>query len=203
MSRLGHSDGPIIAYPRLFVEWSDRGAHLNGRFPKFPATVYDKGWAYGVWYCGTAFTRARLYGEYPPTFLKRALGLFPDCPRVLHCPSGLVQHGITVDLVISRDPSIVANAAALPFTNQCFDLVLSDPPYSTVDAQQYLTGPYPLQRAMCEAHRVLRIGGYFGMLHTMYPSYQRSKGWELQALIAVVTGFSKRTRMFSVFQRTA
>lgn len=191
----------MIIVAQLSMDWSVRVAKVNQAFPKYPATMYDKGWVYGVWYCGTAFTRSRLYGEYPPTFLKRALALFPDCQSVLHCPSGLVQHGITVDLCPDRKPRIVARADALPFKDETFDLVLSDPPYSAEDAKQYGTGPYPLMKAMEEARRVLRVGGYFGMLHTMYPSYQRKKGWELQALIAVVTGFCKRTRLFSVFQK--
>ena len=51
-----------------------------------------------------------------------------------------------------------------------------------------------------EAHRVLRPGGYLGILHTYYPSYRR-KMWKLRGLIAVVTGFQRATRMFSIFER--
>jgi len=193
--------GTIIVNQHLMT-WADRVAHANMLHPKWPMTVYDKGWAYGVWYCGTAFTKSKLYGQYPPTFLRRAKSLFPDATRILHCPSGLVTEDITVDLVADRKPQIIADARALPFINQSFDLILSDPPYSTEDAKQYGTGPYPLRKAMKEAHRLLKIGGHYGLLHVMYPSYQRSKGWRLRALIAVVTGFSKRTRMFSVFERT-
>jgi hypothetical protein len=55
---------------------------------------------------------------------------------------------------------------------------------------------------MKEFRRVLRPGGYLGMLHTYYPSYRR-KEWKLAGLIAVVTGFQRATRMFSVFERLA
>jgi len=69
---------------------------LNAAMKKYPVSftdengdsIQDKGWAYGVWYCGTSFTKVKLYGQYPPTFLKRALAPFPDAKDVLHAPSG-------------------------------------------------------------------------------------------------------------------
>jgi ParB-like nuclease domain len=61
-------------------------AAWNAAFPEYPMTVEDKGWIYGVWYCGTAWQKTRLPGEYPPTFLDRALGLFPDAKKIVHCP---------------------------------------------------------------------------------------------------------------------
>jgi len=180
-------------------------AHLNATCPKYPMSVDDKGWVYGVWYCGTAWRKARLYGEYPPTFLKRALALFPNVPhdKILHCPSGTVTGpGITVDKVKDdvRCPQVVASADALPFPDGSFELYLSDPPYSDKDAEHYGTGHFPFHAAMREAHRVLRPGGVLGMLHLWIPSYSR-KAWRLRGIIAVVTGWSKRIRAFSLLQR--
>lgn len=178
-------------------------AAVNKAFPKYPVTIEDKGWVYGVWYCGTAWERVKLHGQYPPTFLKRALALFPDAKNILHCPSGtVIGPGVTVDLKTDnvRKPQIVASADALPFPDSSFDLYLSDPPYTNEDSAKYGCAPYPLGKAMKEAHRVLRPGGYFGILHTYYPSYRR-KVWALRGLIAVVTGFQRATRMFSIFER--
>ena len=114
-------------------------AHLNATFPQYPITVMDKGWIYGVWYCSRCFQKNKLYGQYPTTFLKRALALFPGAKNILHCPSGTVQTavGITVDMVKDavRCPQVVADACALPFSSKSFDLVLSDPPYSDLDAE--------------------------------------------------------------------
>lgn len=175
---------------------------VNAAFPRYPATVADKGWVYGVWYCGTAWDRVRLHGQYPPTFLKRALSLFPSAKRVLHVPSGTVSGGVTVDRMrcAVRKPMIQADAAHLPFRSGSFDLIISDPPYTRADSAKYGCRPYPLGRAMREAHRILRPGGYLGIPHLYYPSYRRTQ-WSLKALIAVVTGFQRATRMFSVFQR--
>ena len=180
-------------------------ASVNSTFPKYPMTVEDKGWVYGVWYCGTSWNRVRLHGQYPPTFLKRALALFPNAADILHCPCGTVTGpGVTVDLMQDavRNPQIVASADNLPFDNESFDLYLSDPPYTKADSTKYGCPPYPLSKAMKEAHRILRVGGHFGILHTYYPSYRR-KMWKLGGLIAVITGFQRATRIFSIFEKLA
>ena len=65
-----------------------------------------------------------IHDEYPPTFLKCALSLFPHAKRVLHCPSGTVLGpGLRIDLVRDdvRVPQIVANAAALPLASGSMD----------------------------------------------------------------------------------
>ena len=176
---------------------------VNAAFPKYPVTIKDKGWVYGVWYCGTAWDRVRLHGQYPPTFLKRALALFPNAKDILHCPCGTVTGpGVTVDLMRDavRQPQIQADASRLPFESESFDLWLSDPPYTVQDSEKYGCKPFPLGKMMKEAHRVLRIGGHLGVLHTYYPSYRR-KMWKLEGLIAVVTGFQRATRIFSIFRK--
>lgn len=178
-------------------------AALNTAFPKYPVTVNDKGWVYGVWYCGTSWTKVRLHGQYPPTFLKRALALFPLAKDILHCPSGTIEGpGITIDAISDhvRCPQIVSNASTLPLLDDSLDLILSDPPYTPEDSAKYGCAPFPLGKFMKECRRTLRPGGYLGMLHTYYPSYRR-KEWKLVGLIAVVTGFQRATRMFSVFQK--
>src|SRR5258708_32282568 len=73
----------------------------NLAHPRYPVTIEDKGWVYGVWYCGTSWDRVRLHGQYPPGFLKRALSLFPQAKDILHCPSGTVMGpGVQVALVV-------------------------------------------------------------------------------------------------------
>ena len=176
---------------------------VNQAFPLYPITVEDKGWVYGVWYCGTAWAKVKLHGQYPPTFLQRSLALFPMAKAILHCPSGIiVGSGVTVDRMVCsvRKPMIQADAAALPFKSASFDLILCDPPYTRKDATIYGCAPYPMGKFMRESLRILKPTGYLGILHTAYPSYRR-KEWKLVALIAVVTGFCRATRIFSVFQK--
>ena len=178
-------------------------AHCNAVNSRYPVTIEDKGWVYGVWYCGTSWDRVVLHGQYPPTFLRRALSLFPTAKNILHCPSGTVSGpGVTVDIVRDavRKPQAVACASSLPFPDGLFDLYLADPPYTPEDSEKYGCDPFPLGKFMREAHRVVRPDGYLGVLHTYYPDYRR-KNWKLEGLIAVVTGFRRATRMFSIFRR--
>lgn len=169
-----------------------------------------RGWVYGVWYCGTAYDPVELYGQYPPSFLVRVMAMFPEVPtnEILHCPSGRLgsEHGITVDAAADavRKPSTQANVTALPFANHTFSLILSDPPYTDDAAKykkQYGCDAWPMRKAMIEFHRVLKPGGYLGMLHTRYPVFRKAN-YDIKGLIAVVSGAGRRTRMFSLFERS-
>lgn len=180
-------------------------ANYNATFKKYPSLIESKGWIHGVWYCG-AFYTSTIYGQYPPTFLKRALSLFPglDESRLLQCPSGTLKGpGVTVDLVsdLIRCPQVVASAEKLPFPDDSFDVWLSDPPYSKEDAKKYGTPPFPLRGMMNEARRVLRPGGYLGLLHFYYPTFRRAE-WNMVAMIGVCTGSNRKMRVFCVFQST-
>jgi SAM-dependent methyltransferase len=178
-------------------------AHLNAKFPQYPMTVKDKGWIYGVWYCSRSFQKTKLYGQYPATFLKRTLALFPGATDILHCPSGTIRGvpSITLDKVgdAVRCPQILADACALPFRGDSFDLVLSDPPYSDADAKNYGTGHFPLKKAMQEFHRVLRPHGHLALLHVRTPAFSKEV-WKWVGMIGVVTGTNSRMRVLSIFE---
>lgn len=177
--------------------------NLNRTFPKYPITVTDKGWIYGVWYCPTAWMRTHFYGQFPLTFLKRVLALFPNAKDILHCPSGTVTGpGTTVDMIqdAQRKPQVIASAVALPFPENSFDLYISDPPYSSADSKKYGTPPFKGKVAMMEARRILKPGGYYALLNTRYPTFRRNH-WNFIALIAVVTGANRVIRLLSIFQK--
>lgn len=177
--------------------------NLNQTFPKYPKTVEDKGWVYGTWYCPTAWMRTHFYGQFPMTFLKRVLALFPGAVDILQCPCGTVMGpGVTVDMISDdkRKPQILAGADKLPFPGDSFDLYISDPPYSKADSVKYGCPPFPMVAAMKEALRVLRPGGYYCLLHTRYPSFKRGT-WNFEALIGIVTGANRTVRLLSIFQK--
>ena len=183
--------------------------NVNRSFPKYPITVQDKGWVYGVWYCGTAFTKQEIYGQHPPTYLKRLISLFPESIDWLHCPSGIIPHGkingknhTTVDIVSRKEgcPQIISCATDLPFPNESFDVIETDPPYGKEHEDIYGTGKYPRRKSMAEFRRLLRPGGYLCWLDVRYPSYKRGD-WLLEGLICVVTGFERITRILSIFKK--
>lgn len=177
--------------------------NLNRTFPKYPVTIQDKGWIYGVWYCPTAWMKSHFYGQFPLTFLKRVLALFPDAKEILQCPCGTITGpGVTVDIMQDekRKPQIIASADKLPFADESFDLYISDPPYSHADSKKYGCKPYPNKGAMAEALRVLKHGGYYALLHTRYPSFKRGS-WNFVGLIGIVTGANRTIRLLSIFQK--
>lgn len=177
--------------------------HLNKTYPKYPVTVSDKGWIYGLWYCPTAWMKTHFHGQYPLTFLKRALALFPHAKDILHCPSGTLSgHGVTVDLIRDekRNPQILASAEKLPFADNSFDLYLSDPPYTADDSKKYGCPKWRGRVAMTEARRILRPGGYYALLNTRYPSFNQ-RDWLFVALVGVVTGANRTIRLLSIFQK--
>lgn len=176
--------------------------HLNATYPQYPVTVQDKGWVYGVWYCGTPWKKATLYGQYPATFMKRISALFPRSERVLHAPSGTLLTPYCLDRVVdkARRPHVQADCGRMPFKADTFDLIISDPPYSAKDSVIYGCAPFPMGRFLRESQRVLVAGGHLAILHTSYPSYRR-KDWELVGLIAVVSGFLRVTRILSIFRK--
>lgn len=178
-------------------------AHLNASFPKYPITITDKGWVYGTWYCPTAWMKTHFYGQYPLTYLKRVLALFPTAKDILHCPSGTLSgHGVTVDMISDeqRKPQHIAKAEALPFEDGSFDLYISDPPYSPADSTIYGCPPFKSKKAMEEAKRVLKPGGYYCLLNVRYPSFRRGE-WNFIGLIGVVTGANRVVRLLSIFQK--
>jgi SAM-dependent methyltransferase len=177
--------------------------HLNKTCPKYPVTISDKGWVYGTWYCPTAWMKTHFHGQYPLTFLKRVLALFPTAENILHCPCGTITGpGTTVDIISDdkRRPQYVASADKLPFPDSYFDLIISDPPYTDADSEKYGCRPYPLRAAMAEARRVLKPGGHFCLLHLRYPSFKPAQ-WQLVGLIGVVTGANRVVRLLSIFQK--
>lgn len=192
--------------------------NLNKIFANVPRSFHsdegdsaeDKGWAYGVWYCGTQFKKSPLYGAYPGSFFRRAMALFPNANTILHAPSGSLRleddmigrRHVTFDMHrdSARKPRVIGDCGALPFADQTFDLVLSDPPYSEEDSRLYGCEKFPEKEFMRESHRVLKSRGNLGFLAYHYPQYRR-EDWALCGLFAVVTGFKRRTRMFSVFER--
>lgn len=168
----------------------------------YPPTIWAKGWIYGVWYCGTSFQKAVYYGQYPLTFVKRVKAMFPE-ESMLHlcCGRCRIPGATNVDIHPLPEADVVADAESLPFADGSFEVVLLDPPYSEEDASRYKNKRLIRSgKVMAESRRVLADGGYLLWLDEKYPSYRR-KEWKLVGLIAIITGFQRRVRVLSIFQK--
>ena len=143
-------------------------------------------------------------GGFPIGFLEwvfEELGV-RNATKVLHICSGSVITGVRVDIRRSTRPDVVANALKLPFKNNTFEFVISDPPYSKEYAENlYGTGQfYPSPHLLTdEALRVLRVGGKFGLLHPMIPKFH--KPGKLIGTYGITTGIGYNIRAFSVLTK--
>lgn len=189
-----------------FVPGSDnllQPQNLLQQFPDEHKLIVEKGWVLGVWMHETQKLKEGMCGQYPKGFLERALALFPNAKDILHFPSGKLKNipGTTVDLAKdkSRCPMIVASNGILPFSDNSLDLFLSAPPFHSGYAGDYKSTTFSITKMFKEAHRVLRPGGYVGILHTFIPQYKKTM-FILVGTIGVVTGVEIPTRCFALFK---
>jgi SAM-dependent methyltransferase len=155
-----------------------------------------------VWYAGTSFKKATYYGMFPRLFVGNVRILFPT-QRILHlcCGATRIPNSIGVDIHQTVASDVQADVEQLPFRNETFDVALIDPPYSVEDASRYKVHRLLNSRqTMKEVRRVLTPGGWFLWLDEKFPFYRRHV-WRCRGLIAVITGYERRTRLLTMFQK--
>lgn len=90
------------------------------------------------------------------------------------------REGTTVDIKPECNPSVVADATALPFDDESFDFVCLDPPYSEKESQELYGLPMPSITAFLnEMARVLKPGGTAVLLSRIVPNCypQQNEHW--------------------------
>ena len=186
-------------YNAAFPEWPD--SHFHGTGSR----------RYAVWMLGNDYrNRSRLYGAYPPNYLRRVMSMFPDVDpkRTLHLFSGSVKVGrsgaVTFDIARKLRPKVVGDAHALSmyFGPARFDLILADPPYSQDDADRYGTPMVNRPKVLHECYTVLRDGGHLVWLDTVWPMFTKRE-FSLVAAINVVRSTNHRVRDAFIFQRVS
>lgn len=163
------------------------GAHSNKIGPGRDSNSVSKGTGHGPMFGNP---REALHfglfpdgGGYPLGFMEWALGEFEresdrevDYNRVLHLCSGSVKTGVRVDIRPEVNPDIVADCRSVPLPDGSVDFIMADPPYSEAYAEQlYGTRehyPKPGQ-ILGEASRLLKPGGYAGILHHQVPVFRK------------------------------
>lgn len=144
-------------------------------------------------------------GGFPPDFLPwayRTLGV-TDPSRVLHMCSGGVRTGITVDIRAELEPTIVADARAIPLPDASIDWIIADPPYTGVYHRELYGGsdetyPKPSQ-LLREAGRLLVPGGRVGFLHYLLP--RQVPPLRFDRVYGVTFGFNFSIRAWSIFRK--
>jgi hypothetical protein len=167
---------------------------------KFTHLEHD--WVYGVWYCGTSFQKAIYHGQYPMTFVKRVLRLFPKCDMLhLCCGRCHIDGALNVDIKSLPEVDLIADVEKkLPRAAKSYDVILIDPPYSQEDSTRYgVPRLVKASKVMKEARRLLRPNGWLLWLDEKFPA-RRTAEWNLRGLISVVTGPNRRVRVLSMWQ---
>ena len=177
------------------------------KYPDSTPRVSPSGrWLDGTWIMGNNYhASAPLYGAYPPRYLDRILSLCPgwQTQRILHVFSGAVPSGrwVRVDSIAERQPYIRADAVALPFQSQSFDLILADPPYSEEDATKYSVKMVNRKAAIEELGRVATPGATLVWLDVQLPMFRKDM-WRWMAAITIIRSTNHRVRLASFFERT-
>lgn len=179
----------------------DIGNHL-GEFSESAVGVKN-GRIFGYFVIGNYYKRKEgYYGEYPPGYLKRVFSLFPKRRRVLHAFAGTVKipGQDTIDENPELDPTILGRVEDLPSLTQCkYDLILADPPYSRIDAQQYGIR-YPNKAACLKSLReVADSGCILCWLDTSKPRWA-NRDWTWRGGIVLDCGSNRRLRVLSMFE---
>lgn len=139
-------------------------------------------------------------GGFPRFFEENLVKLLGYPEAILHPFGGRAEIGIRVDLDPTLEPDVVADAHALPFEADTFDLVILDPPYSDEEAS-LIYGTPKLKPGIYtrEAVRVLRPGGWLVVYGDREPSRPARCNHTMR--IVVVLRPYHRPRIAMVFQK--
>jgi len=185
-----------------------RARLYNAAFAKWPASHLvvtennGREWLTGYWCLGNDFrNKSRLYGAYPPNYLKRVMSMFPDAENILHLFSGSLPEGNYTRFDIQGEVDVQGDAHQLSefFEPGQFDLVIADPPYSKEDAKKYNFPMVKRKPVVIECAAVTRAGGYLVWLDCVYPPFRKKDGWQLGGFIGIARSTNHRFRTTTIF----
>lgn len=145
--------------------------------------------------------KSRYRGAFPLFFEENLVRLLGYPERILHPFGGRAELGTRVDLNPELEPDYLADAHALPFKDETFDMVVLDPPYSDGEALELYGVTTKLRPATYtrEAVRVLREGGWLVVYTDCEPARPARCNHALR--IVVVLRPHHRARIAGVFQK--
>ena len=133
-------------------------------------------------------------GAFPKGLITRVRRKWWGKKRLMMFSGSFKEEGwTTVDIKPELGPSIVANCENLPLSDESFDLIMLDPPYSEAEALSLYNLPYVnIIKALNEAERVCSEGGIIILLHRLIPSVhpQLTKGFKSLEIIGIVGVFT-------------
>lgn len=178
---------------------------IENHLKHFPnAVMVEKnGRIWGSWVIGNSYKSPKpYYGTYPPSYLDRVLTLIPNCGKILHLFSGVVEGGHTFDINPANKPDTVGDAERLSdyFEPDSYQLVLADPPYTKSDAIKYGYKLPVTYKVFRELHKIVCRGGLVVWLCTRIPMWRKEQ-WFMKGLISVYVGTNKVFRAAVILER--
>ena len=171
----------------------------------------------GFWLQGNNYqNKSRLYGAYPPSYLKRMKLLFPNEDlQILHLFAGDVQKGTwrnetTVDIRPDFKPDIQGNAEYLSelwkwwmLVNPVYpDVILADPPYDD-NHKEYGTEKVRKTIVIKECSKILKQGGYLVWLDTIIPIWAKASGYKLRGTIGMIQSTNHKCRVITILEKAS
>lgn len=148
------------------------------------------------------FQGPQIFGQYPQGFLAFAIKAM-QTTDLLHVCSGSLPPGtpgVRADIRGDAKPDVQCDGRALPFKDDSFEGVLTDPPYTLEYAQSLYGTEYPRpSHLMREATRVVKPGGLIGMMHFLVPS--PTPGLKLERVVGITTGTGYRIRAWTLYRK--
>lgn len=178
-------------------------------FPQWPAShpvvVNQNGrdWFFAVWTLGNDYrNRSRLYGAYPPNYLRRVMSMYPDAEDILHLFSGSLPAGPYTRMDLMQPADVQANAEELTqhFQPGQFDLCVADPPYTKEDAKRYKCKMVNRKKVLHGLYDVIRPGGHVIWLDTTYTMFRKTQ-FHVAGFITLVRGTNHRFRVVTIYVR--
>ena len=152
-----------------------------------------------VWRCGPPRKDGRKQG-FPSRFwdyFKR--DYVPSGSSLLHLCSGAQLDGVTVDIDPTSPAQYHCDARHTPFSDNSFDVVFADPPYSVGYAGEW-PAEYPRPSELLrEMWRVCKPGGTIAFLHLLVVPAPAGYPMKREAIHAILCGPHNAMRALNVF----
>lgn len=197
-------------------------AHFNANRGIYFPLLEENGMIAGFWLVGNSYrNQSKMFGAYPPSYLKRIQLLFPEEFEkgwILHLFSGTIQGSerqITFDVRSEMKPDFVGNAEDIDkiyFQEMVgrmagnselwegFDLILADPPYDD-NHLRYNTAPVNKKKVIKKCVSILKPGGHLVWLDTIQPIWAKADGWKLRGTIGLLQSTNHKVRVISILKK--
>ena len=153
-----------------------------------------------TWLCGPPTAKGQKQ-QYPSRFLFNVKRYYPAMlgANALHMFSGAREEGVTTDFRKETGADYICSYEAI--SDDTFDAIIADPPYAD-HYQNEWHGELPKpKRILGEAARLVKEGGFIGILHIIVIPAYKIFGVKRVAIHPILAGPNNAVRVFNVFRK--